>query len=697
MSPRCMLSVLLSHVRRGRVIPLVAFLITLLVSFKALADDNPYKSSEACFTTVKTEVVEGKTYSLVTFDKDLLHDHPRACDLRTAYNRFPIRDSAGKLLSVNEWERSIFAANQGSHPTVLRGCVPDKQAPAYATDEEKASCPRGKYHYYPVPSNGWKVYIRMPQEQRVTWAEIQATAAKVACAGAQSPEAKKACQDAGYATVSDQATAANDKAAKLAKEFESKLAELQKKLADAEKTLGETKEQLARTKRDNFWLAFYGSLISVAFIFEVIRNWRLKKRLEVVEKNLKTARENLEKALKSQGTVPPNVARMQTQLAEVDKKNKELVAEHEAAKTQWQAALAEANRQKDEAVTQRDKANEDPQKANGEITGLRDELRRKNQEVQFHERRWAQFEGQVAGFQRRVLDLEEQLAVANDNASAARNRELESQVAERDSVITSLRGENARLAEQLRVANDNAQAGNAPPSTETAPPSTETSPQTAPDEQAEKQFVFVRPWSDPDSLLLTLVEKLGGDAKVVLASGDPDAIMFQLVILAEVQKGKLDELSVELESANSAKSRAEDRVIARETKIGERDQELVSTNDKLLAQALELSGVRKDSIRLRLLYWIARIALMKAIDSDRDSGSTPSESKALARYVGQSLGCPKLPQDIIPPGNVDDDDPGEISVEGGSRTWDVEQPTLPRTRTIPIASDLSRKDKAGQG
>ncbi len=637
MSPRCMLSVVFLHVWRGRALSLIAFLITLLAPLAALADDNPYHDPELCVRGGQVVTIDGKLFTKININLHLEREDPKRCGLRTAYPMYPILGDSGKPLSQQEWLRSVYAANQGSHPTVLRGCVPTKAAPADATEEEKAYCPRGVTNYMDVPTNGgWIAWILIPRQPVSTWGEKQTAAAKAACAEATTPEAKKACQDAGYqaSTTSAQTPApVIADTTKFSKELDAKIADLQTKLAESEKTLGETKERLAEAGRSNFRLSFYGFLVSAAFIIGVIRNWRLKKKLETTEKSLaatkqdlqavqdelRKSQDDLQKAQKSQGTVPPNVAKLQTQLAEVDKKHKELVTEYDQAKTKWQTELAEANRQKDEAVRQREEAN---QKSSIEVTGLRDELGRKNREVQYNERLVAQLEGQVGGFRYRIKELENQQA-ANDN-------EFIALLAEKDQTIAALRDRVNDLQDQLKAENDNAAQATTPP-TETPPPTTETTtpPTTVTSEPAItlRGFPAVTPPADqgqPQSTqqrdlqseadafrngMPEIIFLLGGDPRVMV-DAEPEAIMIRAIELASDKNAKVVEVESSLKDARDQRKTAEDRVSAHERTISQLSEQ-IDHESQAKAQAIS-----------------REIVLQEVVDGFQDKATEP-EKKAL--------------------------------------------------------------------
>lgn len=719
MSPRYMLSVLFSHVRRGKVISLVAFLITLLVSFRVLANDNPYNSSEVCVRVAQSAVmIDGKTFAKININKDKVAEDPRACSLRTAYAAFPILDQSGKQLGMQAWLRSVYAANQGSHPTVLRGCVPtvNHKPPADATDEEKAFCPQGVVNIYGVPSNHWTAWILIPRQPQSTWAEAQAAAAKVACAEAKSPEAKKACQDAGHqpptASAQTPAPAVTDEATKFSKELEVKLVELKQKLSDAEKALGETKEQLAVAEagwsNSYLWIIIGALTMALAIVIIKVRSLRKKLQAQQTRNTMPTRdaliRENA--SLKRQLRLVKGQGRVQAVVVDDSLERDLMREEHEAAKTRWQAELAEAKRQKDEASTQNvaelSRVQSEFSRVDGELNRLRQDFASRLDEET--EKRLTALRGIHTESVNDNIELHRQndelrVAVADQSALTARNRELASQVAERDTTISALKSQIDTLNEQLRVANDNAQAGVTQTSTVTNPPaSTVTSPQTKRfpfvvlSEQEEQQLALVRQRSDAfETMMPTLIAKLGGDPAIL--TKNPDSIMFYVVLWAEGQSVKLNELTIELESVKSARDRVEARVI-------------------------ELDVVRRQLVQTQFLYMMAEGALQKAIGSDcagRGGGSdppaesvTPSASQALARLTDHNIGSPRVPEGIVPPGAIDD--PGEITIEGGSQIWFppesrtepdhsgvVSMPEAPHTPTIPIASNLPRKGNAGQG
>jgi len=190
MIPHYLQTCLQSCLRRRALsfLALLSTLMVMLVGYPAWAQ-TPVPSREHAKSTecirvhdpdlhfVDEETKAEKHFAVVSFSKDAPN-----CGIRNAYRMFPILDEDGKPLSIQDWLRSVYAANQeGKHPTMRRGCDPRSPATADATIEEQKYCAGHYVNYFGIESNGWRAIINIPRTRWYTFFEQQAAVAANAC------------------------------------------------------------------------------------------------------------------------------------------------------------------------------------------------------------------------------------------------------------------------------------------------------------------------------------------------------------------------------------------------------------------------------------------------------------------------------------------------------------------------------------
>ena len=179
-----------SFLRRGA-LSLIALLSTLIILLVALpawaqtpAPSREHTKSTECIRVhdpdlhfVDEETKAEKHFAVVSYNNDAPN-----CGIRNAYRMFPILDEDGKPLSIQDWLRSVYAANQeGKNPTMRRGCDPRSPATADATIEEQKYCAGHYVNYFGIASNGWRAIINIPRTRWYTFFEQQAAVAANAC------------------------------------------------------------------------------------------------------------------------------------------------------------------------------------------------------------------------------------------------------------------------------------------------------------------------------------------------------------------------------------------------------------------------------------------------------------------------------------------------------------------------------------
>ncbi|MDD5726533.1 MAG: hypothetical protein PHC53_03970 [Patescibacteria group bacterium] len=648
MSPRCMLSVVFLHVWRGRALSLIAFLLTLLAPLAALADDNPYHDPDLCIRGGQNVTVDGKMYTKININGHLEQENPRQCSLRTAHPMYPILGDSGKPLGQQEWLRSVYAANQGTHPTVLRKCVPNSSPSPNATAEELAECPHSFINYMDVPSNGWIAWILIPRQPVSTWGEKQTSAAKSACSEATSDEAKKNCQIAGFGQA--------EKGQPLVIKTPTFQDELNLRLMAVEVSLFEGSLSLALTQNTMIgehnrkvayvWLAV-AVLLAIAL---TVVSLAAASTIRSLIKQLKEARQ--QKTLPTGATLSLQNKRLQEELEKANQTIHRLSSvdhglELDLLRQQHNAELAEVNRQKGK-----------------EITGLREELSRKNREVQNNDHLAAQFEGQAAGFQYRARELVvygEELQTQNgelvaklkgqaagfqyrikelENKQAANDNEFIALLAEKDQTIAAIMSRVEELQAQLKAANDNA-AQATPPTTVTTPPTTETiTPPTTETEQpatTQRGFPAVTPPADPGqpqptqqrdlqseadafkSGMPEIIFLLGGDPQV-LVDAEPEAIMIRAIELASDKNAKVVGLESSLKDARDQRKTAEEQVSAHKRTIGQLN---VQVEQETQAKVQAISR---------------EIVLQEVVDGFQDKATEPEKKVLEALFKAAQLG-----------------------------------------------------------
>ncbi|MDD5437559.1 MAG: hypothetical protein PHC70_00205 [Patescibacteria group bacterium] len=706
MSPRCMLSIWFSHVWRWRSLSLVTLLATLFVSWTAFADDNPYHDSEVCIRGGQVVTIDGKQYTKINFNVHLEQQSPRNCNLRSARNGYPIYDADGKPLGEQQWLRSVYAANQGASPSVLRRCVPNSSPLPGATQEELADCPHSMANYMDVPSNGWIKWILIPRQPVATWTEKQVAAARSSCLEATSAEAKKACQDAGYVQSGASPKAAAPDVSDFDQKLNAALAQLSKNFSEDSLRLAVSMGEMASQYNyevARFWRAF---AILMLIVFSLAAN-----RIRSLKKQLREARH--QKTMPTGATLSLQNKRLQEELEKANDTIRQLSAvdhklEKELLEQQHKDELLKLGRGWHERL------DEDAKKYNERLEKLTNErnadIAERDNVIAAKDNIIAQQEGQIAAWRYRhktaihegeerigyeagkADELERKLATL-ETGQAMNRKELETKhsaaIAEKDAVIGQLRNENQQLKEQLRAANDNARAAQAPqtPSTVTSPPSTVTIPQGQDALSIEAKY----------QATLNMERAIQDLIQSVRASSTD---LEQKALDAGLKAAKLQ---IDLECACYCKQEAE------------RD---------LAAKVVEFESLQKRHYQLGILYSLSQTALQKAVGSDLGGPvSTPPESGGVIRKaIDHGLGAPKVPPDLVgheevaevPTGVV----PAEvlakghqegpsITVDGAPEGWNqepyttpdhsqvVERPSPPHTPTIPIASPPP--DKEGHG
>ncbi|MFA6100201.1 MAG: hypothetical protein WC750_05025 [Patescibacteria group bacterium] len=161
---------------------LLTSLVILLLASRAqaaLPTSGSSAPSQECIRVYDKDLeVDGQHSAVITISADVPN-----CQLRKAFRMFPILGDDKNQLSENDWLRSVYAVNQGKHPTVKRGCVPtgNHQPPADANEEERKICADGVVNYYGLESKGGRAYIHIPTTRMYTFFEQQALAASKAC------------------------------------------------------------------------------------------------------------------------------------------------------------------------------------------------------------------------------------------------------------------------------------------------------------------------------------------------------------------------------------------------------------------------------------------------------------------------------------------------------------------------------------
>jgi hypothetical protein len=489
--------------------------LTTLASWTALAaDDNPYHDPGLCVRGGQTVTIDGKSYAKININLHLEQEDPRKCSLRTAHPMYPILVS-GKPLSQQEWLRSVYAANQGTHPTVLRRCVPAKAAPADATEEELSFCPRGLVNYFDVPSNGWIAWVLIPRQPVSSWGEKQTAAAKSACSEATSDEAKKNCQAAGYGQ-SEKTQPLTIKAPEFQDELNAKLDKIAKSLTQGSLSLALSQNTMIgehNRKVAYVWLAVSVLLTLVLIVVSLVAVFMIRS----LKKQLKEARR--QKTIPTGATLVLQNRRLQDelekaketiqQLSSVDyglelqllqqQHNAELLEVNHGWQTKFDEAAAAYNRRQETSSSELAERDKVIAAQEGQIAAWK--YRHKTAIHEGEERI-----GQEAS---RADELEHKLALLETGHLTLSHGELETRhsaaIAEKDAQISQLRDQVDKLEEQLRAANDNAHAAVTPPSTETkTPPSTETSNSSS----GTQKFPFEEPLDEPiKTRVITWVSK----------------------------------------------------------------------------------------------------------------------------------------------------------------------------------------------
>ncbi len=686
---------------------LITLLATLLVSWAASADDSPYHDPELCVRGGQTVTVEGRQYARININAHLEQSDPRKCSLRSAYPMYPIYES-GKPLGQQEWLRSVYAANQGPHPTVLRRCVPNSSPAPSATAEELAECPHSFINYMDVPSNGWIAWILIPRQPVATWAEKQTAAAKTSCSEATSEQARRACQEAGYG----QSEKPQSPIVVIAPAFESQLNaaldKLSRKFSEGSLRVAVSQSKMAADYYrivGNRWFVL-SLLIAIAFLVEGALT---SLKIRSLKRELREARH--QKTMPTGATLQLQNNRLQEELKKANQTIKQLQSvdhklDKELLEQQHNAELLEANRgwqeKFDEAAAVYNRRLE---VVSNEITERNSDIAERDNVIVAKDKTIASQEGQIAACQFKLNEvrynsdstiglLTDELKKVQDklvlfeSGQAMNKTALETKhsaaLAERDAVIADLRYEILQLKDQLRAANDNAATPQAP-STVTTPPSTATSPTSdlSPDAKLEAAANLDRAVHD---LIRTVQDSSTDLEKIALDAG------FKAI-----------KLEADLELACYCKQMVE--------------SDLAAKDGELSAAVIQLAKVRLQHAQLQLLYTLSQAALQKAVGSDCAGEETIPLSEGggvLLRAIDQGLGSPKLPVDlndqipdgVVPPGKASSEDP-DITVEGAhsgpepepytapDHSQVVGRPEPPHTPTIPIVAPPADKKQSG--
>ncbi len=406
----------------------IVTLVILLVSAKAWAQEvaEPHTCDKPCVGVIDgDEVIGGQHYALITITSYKGCAHERHCELRNAYHQFPIVGEDGERLSMQEWLRSVYVANQKPRRNVLRGCVTthDKKPPKFADQAERNFCETGVVNYFAVPSNGWRAPIKIPRqpvqstEQRVIELAQAACAALSTVKGSNpadaalkrcdqnldiigagvviSPSQDKATPTPGTETEEPPKESTESSASKM--ELESRLRESQL-LVDGLRLKEQQASQALERERNHkaFWfvVAIMISLL-VSFLF-----WLLARTIKANKK----LRDQLQKE-RSQPTLPPN-----------NKRIRELEEELRKAELNFDTQTREDREAFDKECLAARKRLED---AKAENASVREELARKNRELADTRNLHASAEND----NQRLIAVNKTLSAANEELREAASRE----------------------------------------------------------------------------------------------------------------------------------------------------------------------------------------------------------------------------------------------------------------------------------
>lgn len=360
----------------------IVMLVILFVSAKAWAQEvtEPHTCDKPCVGVLDNDKeIEGKHFALITITSYKGCAHERRCELRDAYHQFPIVGEDGERLSKQEWLRSVYTANQGLRPTVLRGCVTthNKKPPKFADQAERNFCETGVVNYYAVPSNGWRAPIKIPRQPVLSPEQAAIQTAKAACE-AMSAEptnkneaARQECERNKVVlglssvvsepivkppTTFDEPDSVTDNRAGELEERNRQLSSVVDRLRLKEQQASQALERERNHK--TFWFVVTGiMLLAAAFLFYLlVRTTKASRKL----------RGQLQKE-RSQPTLPPNNQRIR----------------------ELEEALLKAERQLNRQVEkdrqaiegERSAAKKKLEELKAENTSVREELARKNREL----------------------------------------------------------------------------------------------------------------------------------------------------------------------------------------------------------------------------------------------------------------------------------------------------------------------------
>lgn len=367
----------------------IVMLVILLVSAKAWAQEvaEPHTCDKPCVVLDGNAEIDGKHYALATITSYKGCAHEKRCELRDAYHQFPILGADGERLSMQEWLRSVYAANQDLRRTVLRGCVTthNKKPPLYADEVERAFCPTGVVNYFAVPSNGWRAPIKIPRQVTMTNEQRIIEVAQIACAALstmkgsnQADAALKRCnQNSGLIgqgviispsqdepkSFSDTEVHNSPKESSESSAYnlglESRLREAQS-LAHGLRLKEYQASQAFERERNHktFWFMVTGIIfLATIFLFYLlVRTTKASRKL----------RDQLQKE-QSQPTLPPNNQRIRELEEALEKADRRFDRQVEKDRKEIEELGATAKKKLDEQKL--------------EVAGLREELARKNREL----------------------------------------------------------------------------------------------------------------------------------------------------------------------------------------------------------------------------------------------------------------------------------------------------------------------------
>jgi uncharacterized protein YoxC len=501
MTSRYMLSHLCLRVwlRASTFVALLTSLVIILMAGRAQAALPMPAQYQECVVDHKMDFEQnGQHFAVITITKDVPN-----CQLWRAHRDHPILGDDNQPLGIDEWLRSVYAANQDK--SVRRGCIPlpGRQPPEGASEEEIKFCGTGKTNYTAIVSERWKAYVYIPTTRMYTFFEQQALAAAKACSVLSkvpnpTDQVKKALEECAKSQVKEESgkpvlppvQAANPDPLGDTVSLRSLLASAKMQIVALKMDLTVLKWDLTAAVTDRRNYSFGFALSSLCLGFTVIGGAGLLRSNRKLKKKSKQEAEELD--------------RVQSELAAMSESAKRYIAD--ASK------LANQLSQKEADYNQLSAAAGDlgplVKKLQGEIRAKRDEydaLLKNGMEVSraHHEEREAErkrFAEQKRKMEREVADLNKAmndlLAEGNEKAQTITKLNQELQAAQRQSIQAALAYASAPTPQTLP-----------PPSKETnTPPSTETNHAPA-DFLSAQQKVILRDNDTMRTGLMDIIEE----------------------------------------------------------------------------------------------------------------------------------------------------------------------------------------------